>query len=171
MAILAGDLKMWLSGGASNATPNLSLGGARSTTTELLNATLNNLFDDVTSGEATAGDTEYRCVYLQNDHASLTLENAAIYITQNTPSPDTEIFVGADLAGVNGTADTVVDEDTAPSPVVSFSTAAGIGNKIVLGNIPFGQVHAIWVRRVTNVSSGAFSNDNFILRFQGDTLP
>ena len=67
MAIIASDIKKRLSGGASNTAPLLSLGGIMSTTTEAGAS----IFDDVTSGEASAGDIEYRCIYALNTHLSL----------------------------------------------------------------------------------------------------
>ena len=71
MAILSTDLKMYLSGGASNSDPAAALGGAISSSQRGTN-----IFDNVTSGEASAGDTEYRGVYIKNTNGSQTLTNA-----------------------------------------------------------------------------------------------
>ena len=55
---MAVDLEYRLSGGAANSDPILSIGGAMSS----VEVTGSTLFDTVSSAEAAAGDTEYRCV-------------------------------------------------------------------------------------------------------------
>lgn len=55
MAIVSGDILYKLSGGSGNSDPNASLGGVISTTTASTN-----VYDDVGSAEAIAGDIEYR---------------------------------------------------------------------------------------------------------------
>ena len=57
MAIAASDIKIRLSGGASNTNPNLALGGAMSTASGGIITTnvLNNDMDDITSAEASTG--------------------------------------------------------------------------------------------------------------------
>ncbi len=63
MAIVSTDLLFYHSGGAGNSDPDASLGGIISTT-QITDASDNNLFDDVTGDEASSGDTEYRGFYL-----------------------------------------------------------------------------------------------------------
>ena len=79
MAIVEGDLDRYLTGagsdGGAQASPAASLGSYRSST-EITDNTDNNLFDDVSGAEATAGDTEYRCICFKNNHGSLELQNA-----------------------------------------------------------------------------------------------
>ena len=125
MPITSTDLKFHLSGGAANSDPNAALGGAISTT-QIVDATVANLFDNVSSAESAAGDTEYRCFYVKNTHATLTLQAAKVYIQTNTPSADTSAEIGLGTSAVNGTEQTVANESTAPS-AVTFSTAAGSG--------------------------------------------
>lgn len=163
MPIVNTDIKYRLSGGAANSDPAASLGGAKSST-----EMSTDLFDDVGSSEASAGDTEYRCIYVHNGHGSLTMESAKIWIQANTPSTDTAIAIGLGTSSINGTEQTVVDESTAPSGV-SFSSPATEGAALSLGNIPFGQHKAVWVRRVVNASSAAYTNDTFTLRVKCDT--
>ena len=124
MPITSTDLKFRLSGGAANSDPNASLGGAKSSTE--IGTGLHNLFDQVGSAETTSGDTEYRCFYVHNAHATLALENAVIYIQSNTPSGDTSVEIAVGSAAVNGTEQTVANESTAPTGV-TFSSAANLG--------------------------------------------
>jgi hypothetical protein len=162
MPILSSEIHYRLSGGASNTDPNASLGGVKSST-----QMSTNLFDTVSSAEAAAGDVEYRCFYVHNDNASLTLESAVIWIHANTPSSATELAIGLGTSNVNGTEQTVADEGTAPTGV-TFSAAPNEGSAIQLGNIPAGQHRAVWVRRTVDASAPA-SNDTATLRVKGDT--
>ncbi len=66
MTTTADDISVVLSGGTVNINPNNSLGGDPSSA-PLLNDSLNNLFDDVTSDESADGIEDYRCVYVFND--------------------------------------------------------------------------------------------------------
>lgn len=162
MPIISTDIKYRLSGGAANADPLLSLGGAKSSTDAS-----SNLLDAVSSAEALAGDIEYRCYYVHNAHATLTLENAVAWISANTPSADTTIDIGVGTSAVNATEQTVANENTAPSGI-TFSAAATEGAAVALGNIPPSQHRAVWIRRTINVATAA-TNDTATLVAKGDT--
>lgn len=167
MPIASSDIKYHLSGGAGNSDPNAALGGAISTT-QITDATVANLFDNVSGAEAAAGDTEYRCFYVKNNHGSLTLQGAKVWIETNTPSGDTSAEIGLGSSAVNGTEQTVANESTAPGSV-TFSTAAGEGNGLTIGDIPAGQHKAIWVKRIVGAGAAAYNADSFIIKVQGDT--
>ena len=168
MSVLDTDLKCLLSGGASNSDPNASLGGIISST-EVVDDTLNNLFDEVTGDEHTAGETNYRCIYFKNNSAE-TAYNAKVWIESNSTGADSAITIGLDLAGLNGTADTVANEDTAPSPAVTFTTADGQANALQLGDVPAGQIYGIWIKRVITAGSTPQANDTAVLKCYIDTL-
>lgn len=167
MPIVANDIKFYLSGGAGNTDVNASLGGAKSST-EITTATLHNLFDQVSSAESSAGDTEYRCIYVENTHGTLTLQNAAAYISSNTPSGDTTLDIGLGTAGIDTQEQTVADESTAPSGV-TFSAPATLGAGLSIGNLAAGSYMAIWLRRTVNSSAAAYSNDGATVNVGGDT--
>ena len=160
MPIIANEIVYRLSGGAANANANASLGGAKSST--VVPAAL---FDDVTSAESAAGDTEYRCIYVHNANGTLTMQNAVLWITANTTA--NRIAVGVGSSAVNGTEQTVADENTAPTGV-TFSQPTTKGAAIALGNIPAGQHRAVWLRRAITAASAA-SNDTYSLRVECDT--
>lgn len=166
MPITSTDIKFRLSGGASNTDPNAALGGDKSSTE--IGTGLRNLFDLVGSAETTSGDTEYRCFYVHNAHATLSLDNAVVFIQSNTPSGDTSVEIAVGSAAVNGTEQTVANESTAPTGV-TFSSAASLGAALALGNIPAGQHRAVWVKRIVNAGAAAYNDDQVILRVQGDT--
>lgn len=160
MPIISTDIQYRLSGGAANSNANASLGGAKSSV-----AVPSALFDDVSSAESAAGDVEYRCIYVHNNHGSLTLQNAVLWIQTNTTG--NRIAIGVGSSAVNGTEQTVANEDTAPSGV-TFSQPASKGAGIALGNIPAGQHRAVWERRTIAASTPA-ANDTYTLRVEGDT--
>lgn len=164
MPILTTDIIYRLSGGAANSTPAASLGGAKSSA-----AMPADLFDDVSSAEASAGDVEYRCIYIHNNHGSLTLQAPRIFIQANTPSATTTVAIGLGTSAQGGTEQTVADESTAPAGV-SFSEPADFAAGIALGDIPPGGHRAVWVRRTITAGTAA-ANDSFTLRVTGDTNP
>lgn len=162
MAIVPTDIQYRLSGGAGNTLSVASLGGAKSTAVAGAS-----IFDDVSSAEATAGDAEYRCLYVHNAHASLTLSGAVLWIPTNTPSPTTAIDVGVGTSAVNGTEQTIANESTAPAGV-TFAAAGTQSAGIALGDIPAGQSKAVWLRRTVQAGAATF-NDSGSLRVTGDT--
>lgn len=167
MPIVEGDIEYRLSGGAANSDVNASLGGAKSSV-ELVDATLHNLFDLVSGDEGDAGDIEYRCIYVHNGHGSLSLQNAVVWIETNTPSGDTAFAIALGGEGLNGTAETVVNENTAPSGE-SFTAPSSKVTGLSLGTIPFGQHYPIWFRRTVTAGAAAYASDGATIRVEGDT--
>ncbi|MGI4937999.1 MAG: hypothetical protein ACRYF5_14855, partial [Janthinobacterium lividum] len=124
MPIASTDIQLRLSGGASNAVQAASLGGVKSS-----NLPAASIFDDVSAAESSAGDVEVRCIYVHNAHATLTLQNAVAWFPANTPSTSTVVELGVGTSAVNGTEQTVTDENTAPSGVTfvaGATKAAGV---------------------------------------------
>lgn len=160
MPITASEIQYRLSGGAANGNANASLGGAKSST-----AVPSGLFDDVSSAESAAGDVEYRCFYVHNNNGTLALQNAVVWIQANTTG--NRIAIGVGTSAINGTEQTVADEQTAPSGV-TFSQPANKGSGLALGSIPAGQHRAVWIRRTVGAGAAA-SNDTYTLRVEGDT--
>lgn len=162
MPIVSTDIQFRLSGGASNAVSLTSIGGAKSSV-----AAGAAIFDDVQPAESSAGDVEYRCLYVHNAHATLTLTAPVAWLPTNTPSPGTSVDVGVGTSAVNATEQTVADENTAPAGV-TFAAAATQAAGVALGDIPPGQSRAIWIRRTVTAGAAAFA-DGFTLRATGST--
>lgn len=164
MPIISSDIVYRLSGGAANSDPLASIGGTKSSV-----AAGATLFDDVSSVEAGAGDTEYRCVYVHNAHATLTLIGAKVWIQTNTPSANTDVAIALGAAGLNATETAVANENTAPSGP-SFTQPSSFAGGLTIGDLVAGQHYPLWIRRT--VTAGAeVAADNFTLRVQGDTNP
>lgn len=164
MPIISTDIIYRLSGGAANSDPALSIGGAKSSV-----AAGATLFDDVSSVEAVAGDTEYRWVYVHNAHATLTLIGAKVWIQTNTPSANTDVAIAIGSAGLNGTEPALANENTAPSGV-SFTQPSSFAGGLTIGDLAPGDHYPLSIRRAVTAGA-AVAADNFTLRVQGDTNP
>jgi hypothetical protein len=175
MAIAETDLIWRLSGGATNTDPAAALGGAMST--EALGVitktkTFNSIFDDISGAEAAAGDIEYRCIYIHNEHATLSLTSAKVWIETNTANAKDMIDIALDEAGKDGTADTVADESTAPDPALdpTFGHACtSYATGLALGDMAAGEGWPIWIRRTITAGMTADDDEYFTLKIQGDT--
>lgn len=167
MAIVATDIKIRLSGGASQSNVNLSLGGIKSSV-EVVDNTLHNLFDQVTGTQSAAGSVEYRGVYVHNAHGTLTMQNTAVYINSNTSSPGDTWDLALAGEGLNQTMETVATEGTAPVGE-TFSAPTTYATGLSMGNIPAGQHYGLWIRRTVTAGAAAFDNDTVSLKVDCDT--
>lgn len=163
MAILSTDIVFRLSGGASNSDPLLALGGAKSSV-----AAAATIFDAVDGTESAAGDVEYRCIYVRNNHGSLTLTNAVAWVQSDTPQALTVIAIGLGSSAMDGVEQTVANEGAAPGSV-TFLAAVNKAGGIALGNIPPGQTRAIWLRRTVSAGATVTASDPFTIRAEGET--
>ena len=121
---------------------------------------LNNIWDDVSSGDASAGDTEYRCSYVKNTHASLSVANVFVDIGTDPAESNFEISLGA--AGLNGTETEIADEDTAPA-----GTSFGTG-RIDMGTLAAGDSFPFWIKRIVAGGAGAATPDSGVVNICGD---
>lgn len=180
MAVTASDLKFFKSAGTSTSanntvgigTPVSSVGGAISAT-EVVSGSLHDLFDAVTSGEASAGRTEYRCIYVSNANATpQTLYASRIFIQSNTASVDSTLEIGLDVAPVGtNSAITLLDEIDSDNRLaaVAFSSATDFANGLVIGDVPgSGGKKAVWIKRTINPGAAAAS-ETATISWQGDT--
>jgi hypothetical protein len=163
MPIITGDFATRLSGGAANAVGNASLGGVKSA--NAMSAAVDSLFDFTSASEAVAGDVEYRCVYLHNANATDTMLGYRVWLAANTPLAGSVLDIGLGTAAINATEQTVADESTAPAGV-AFSAPASFAAGLVVGDLPFGQHKALWLRRTITAGSGSSANDTWQLGYQ-----
>jgi hypothetical protein len=171
MPISSSDIEFYLSGGSGNTDPDLSLGGARSTTA-ITAAGSNNLFDDISGSESASGETTYRCFYVRNEHGSLTLGSAVVFIHTNTQSVDSSIEIGLGTSAVGtGTSESAPSPNvdaTAPSGV-TFSAPTTAATGLSIGNMATLEHKAIWVKRIILEGAAAHTDDTFVLRVEGTT--
>jgi len=174
MAIVSTDIKFWLTGAASvdnpQTDPNASLGGKRSST-EMVTAELNNLFDDISGAEAESGDTEYRGIIIQNKHASLTLYNAKAFLSvqpNGSRTTDEDISIATEAVSSDHIG-TIATENDAPSGAGAFSAPATYATGLALGDLGVDGQMGLWIKRVVPASTEASASANFTLVVQGDT--
>lgn len=179
MAIASSDILFKLSlktGTAGNQSaqpdPNQSLGKYISTT-QLSGTALNNLFDNISGAENAASTVDYRCVFVHNSHATLTLQSAVVYVSAEVAG-GASVAIAVDnvaasaIGSASAQADLVTNETTAPSAVGAFSTPTTSGAGLSLGSIPAGQTRAFWVRR-TAANTSAVDADGATWAVTGDT--
>lgn len=141
------------------------LGGAI-TATEVSNGQLHNIFGKVEAADALAGSTQYQCIYFKNEHSTLTLFEAVTYLTSNTPSEDTNLFIALGSSGVGGTEQSIVDINTAPAGVTFTDT---LNDVLIAGDVPAGSYFPLWLQRVIDPATEAFASDGVAVTFQGKT--
>ena len=181
-AITSGEILFKLSiktGSAGNsaaqADPNASLGKYISTT-QLSGTALNNLFDDVSGAENTAGTTDYRCFFVHNSNSSNALESAVVYLSGGDPAGGATVTIAVDdtaasaIGSSSAQAQTAASETSPGSGVtsLSYSAPSSAGSGLSLGDIPAGYCKAVWVKRVTS-SVSAVSAETVPFAVSGDT--
>lgn len=161
-----------VAGNSNTSTPNASLGKYISTT-QITDATLDNLFDDISGSENAASTVDYRCIFIHNAHATLTWQSVVVWLLSEVAG-GANIAIGVDptaasaIGSATAQAVTIANETTAPAGV-TFSSPTTQGAGIAVGDILPGQCRAIWVRRTATVSA-ALNNDGVTLRYYGNSL-
>lgn len=139
MPIVESDIKFYQSkstGAADEESGYDGLGGFRSSS-EIVDDTVENVFDNINASESESGDEEYRCIFVRNEHATLTLEAARVYIQTN--SPMCALTTQLETSGSETTVH--VDDNTAFPPKGTIFiedeevnyTGKGIGNDTFTG--------------------------------------
>lgn len=180
MPIVASDIVLRLSttagaaGDTTASTPGASLG--KYVSTSVLSTAANGLFDDISGDENAAGVVDYRCIFVLNNHATLTMLSAVVYLSAEVAG-GASIAIAVDSIGPvakgssTAQAAQIANETTAPAGVGAFgsptSRAAG-ATAHALGNIGPGQVRAVWVRR-TAANSAALDADGVTIAVACDT--
>lgn len=174
MAISATDIETRYSGGAANTSQAASLGGAMSTAGggAFADNVANNLYDDVSGAESAAGMTDYRGFYVMNNHGTLTLQGAVVFISSDTLSTSTEIDLAVAAEAMNVDMATIASETTVPSGVTfSHPTTAATGLQLNgATGLTAGSRRGVWARRVVTAGASAI-NDTGTIKVQGDSAP
>lgn len=178
MAIAASDMLFKLSitsGSAGNAAaqpdPNASLGKYISTTT--LTTSANGMFDNISGAENAASTVDYRCIFVHNNHGSLTASNVGVYLSAEVAGGASvalaiDNIAASAIGGASAQAALIASETTAPSGVGSFSSPTTSGTALSIGTLTAGQCRAFWVKR-TAANSAAIDADGFTLGLTFDT--
>jgi hypothetical protein len=147
--------RWYYSGGATNSDPTLSIGGAKSSVV-LSTTQLNNLFDNTTGDEASAGCDEYRLLYIQND-GTTTWVDPVMWITEQPNVSDVAtgetLEFGMSAQGKNAAATAIANVNTAPA-AVSFDDPATKGTGTALSAPDYAQNDyiGVWFHKHTPAS-------------------
>jgi hypothetical protein len=176
VAITATDItqrltvKTGTAGDTTAGTPAGSLGGFTSTT--VMAAGANGLFDDITGAENAASTVDYRAFDVLNNHATLTFLNAVVYLSAEVAGGASVTIavdnVGPVAKGAAAQGASIATETTAPTGVGAFSAPTTAGTGLALGSIAAGQVRRVWVKR-TAANTAAVDADGVTFGFYGDT--
>lgn len=178
MAITATDIHYRASTTAGAAGNSTAFGGAGTslgkyiTNADYTDATLNNLFDDITGDQNAASQVDYQALFVYNAHGSLTWQSPVAWISSEVAG-GASVAIGADttaasaLGSAPAQAVTIASKTTAPAGA-SFSAPTTKGSGIAVSNLAAGNVKCIWVRR-TAANTVAVDNDGATIRVEGDT--
>jgi len=120
----------------------------------------NNIFDDVAKADAKAGDTEYRGVYWQNDHASDSMVDIRMWIETNTPGQDV-IQIAIAIEAKNVAMATIADEDTAPVTVdFDANNPIDFDSGIAIPDLLFSDFQGWWLKRVVPAGTNQSQTNN-----------
>lgn len=155
-------------GNSQAGYPGTSWGGWLSTSIINPSALLDNLFNDITGTALASNQTDYECLFIQNNTATgNTMMNVIAWLplSQFTGSGST-IQMGADPTGItpinSGTAQAVkiTSSTIAPAGVTSWvvptnttPAAPSYTNGLQLGNLAPTQCVAVWLQRTANSSA------------------
>lgn len=150
------DVKFYLVGAAG-------LGGTISAT-QILHATFNNLFGNVTGAERIAGEDYYLCMAVKNFHNLEKMDKFNFWLDTDSPPNDTTIKWGFDAAGKNGTAQTIANLYVAPTSVTWHT----VGNEPAIPNVGLldhGDYVPIWVWWHVEPNAASRTDDTAIFNF------
>ncbi|MER2492317.1 hypothetical protein [Catenovulum sediminis] len=158
MALNATDLALF------EASSNL--GGAVSAN-EISSGQAGNLFDTFTGTETRDGIVAYACAYVKNKGAQAAT-NVVIHIDSETAHGSVNVTVGLGSSAIDGTEQTIANEQTAPSSV-SFVEALDEENGLSVGTLNAGQTKAVWFRIDVPAGTAAKNVYQFVPQINFDT--
>lgn len=135
---------------------------------------LNNVFDDVTSTEASAGDTEYRAIAMKNTHDIESGVSPKVWLVpiSGNPTPasgDTwEIAIEAPSSQPAGFAQTIATEDTAPTGLTFSAPLTEAAAIVIPINLAPGQIYFIWRKRIVSAGAAPYADNYAQLAFSCD---
>lgn len=176
MSIVAADIKYRLTlktGVAGNASaqpdPNQSLGKYASTT-DIVDATANNLFDNISGDENAASTVDYRAFAVLNTHGSLSWLAPKVWLSAEVAG-GASVAIGLDPVGVAAATavlgTSIATEASAPAGV-TFSAPTTKAGGLTVADVPAGSGFIVWVRR-TAANTAALDADGATFRAEGDT--
>jgi hypothetical protein len=180
MAITATDIKLRLSvttgsaGNSSTSSGPASLGKYISTTD--VPTGVNQFFNSISGTENAGSVVKYRCFFVYNSHATLTLQNAVVWLQGGDPAGGAAVTLAVDTTAASAVGSATAQaltaaSETAPGASVtglSYSAPSSSSAGISLGNIGPGQCRAVWVKQAAQNSTAV--QETVTLAVTGSTL-
>lgn len=151
-----------------NGGPGTNLGGF-CTAGAIADSTLDNLFIDVTGIENAAGNNDYQCYFLHNNHATLDLSQGYLYVATDVSGGTIDAVglepIGISQVGVSTPQAQIIANKNTPPVGVIFTIATVPNQGLVIPTLPHGYCLGIWVRR-TATNGPAVNNDTLAVGTQ-----
>jgi len=120
----------------------------------------NNLFDPISTGEASAGDVEYRCAYIKNESSDI-LSDFGVFLEHESPSPNDNISIALERPSNDtvGFVQTTANESTAPTGLAFSSPDSD--NPILLEQVDLapGEIVAVWLQWTIDAGATIVENN------------
>lgn len=142
------------------AVVSASLPSSDQTNTITIANIAENIFDDVAKADAKAGDTEYRGVYWENDHATDSMVDIRMWMETNTPGQDV-VQIALAVEAKNVSMATIADENTAPA-TVDFDAANPVDydSGIAIPDLSAGDFQGWWLKRTVPAGTNESQENN-----------
>lgn len=159
---------------SSLGTPSISSGGYGVNYGTQLTGAIHELFAAVSPSQALNGYTDYRLLMIANNHATDELDGLKIYVSAQTTSANTELYLAVAPGLFNAQSPAYNDGSPIPSIAsvtsvpsgVTFYAAADLASALSLGTLGSGgssttsrNARFVWVKRVVTAGAGALSSD------------
>ena len=150
---MAAVLEYFLTGGAANANPDLSLGGDTSSVN--VNSTaLNNLFANVLPTDILLAEyVTYRAFAIKNT-GDAEARHVDFYLT-DTLNTESDLYIWYDSTGTQS----IADDETEPTGASGNWIQPLEGSKYSLANLAAGAEHRIWIRRRVDALATNLNDD------------
>jgi len=150
MSIVASDIQYFKSSQTNSDGGTISA-------TQIVDATLNNLFPDTNGDQAATGNITYRKIFVKNNHGSLTLQVPLVFIQMQADSDESiSIALG-----------TPTDTD---GSALTYSVPLDRAQGLTFADLAPGTSQAIWIQRTTPSNAVAFPSSTAQIQVEGDSL-
>lgn len=158
--VATSDVKFYKSTGSG-------LGGAINTAAPITTNQSDNSFPDVTRAEQVTGKDYYLCIYIKNTHATEEMKAVSFWLTQQSGGQDhdTETKWAKDAAGLNGTAQTIVNINTSPTSVSWNSFTPSEPSTANIGLLKAGEYFPLWIWRHIDANAVSRHDDGPLFAF------
>lgn len=157
-----GDHNSVLTGGAGGGegyavigVVEASLSGSNLADASTISLTNEVILPNVTAGQAATGATQYRCIFIKNNHATVGIVRVGVYLAYDTAGEDTISYAIDTDAGVGDGSTTGVPADIGTedngTPLLGLTFESETDPLLAqdfIGTIAPGQTIPIWIKRV-----------------------